>query len=67
MKKFSKNKDGKFKSHKRIDIGLELAMNHCEPNIGLSIADIATFCGCSRQYIGKIERSALRKIQKIFK
>ena len=53
------------KQHKpSIDIGLAISATHSIPGVPRSAADIAAYCGCSRQRIQQIEERALRKLRR---
>lgn len=49
----------------RIDLGLAILSLHPVPPGGRQQDEIAAFCDCSREYIGQIERRALRKIAEV--
>lgn len=47
----------------RVELGLEIAMRHAKRGYAMPHLTIAEFCGCSKQYIYKVERRALQKLR----
>ncbi len=47
----------------QIDLGLEISRRHCKFGVPKTAAEIAAYCGISRQRIDQIEKRALRKIR----
>ena len=49
---------------KRIDLGIAIAHATTMPGQRRSLAEIAAYCGCSRQNISVIEQKALRTLRR---
>ena len=47
----------------RLDLGLALLSLLRKPGERLTLTDIAAWCGCPHQTIGRIEQRALRKLR----
>ena len=46
-----------------IDLGIAISGATLEPGKTRSVLEISFYCGCTRQFIDLIEKSALRKIR----
>ncbi len=46
-----------------IDLGLAISAHHCTLGAPKTAAEIAAYCGCSRQRLEQIEKKALRKLR----
>jgi len=50
---------------RRIDLGLAIARCHAVPGRGMTLQQLAAFCGVSHQRISQIEQQALDKLRRV--
>jgi hypothetical protein len=63
----TKSRDHDVKACVRLDIGLDIIMEHLPDGVTLSIHDIADICGVDHTYIWQIEQQIIRKLRNTFK